>query len=234
MGELKAYNGNLVDTATGEIVEYNVSGMSNTVLGRLMFNEHRDIYKRRRRFGKDDKEHEYKSTNRGLPGVEFYDNARTWEENKALVQKQLNKMARKHKEEKAKQIQCPSDVSKRVAAWWQTFINGGYMSRGLLRHRNGMPVTRAYMAAKMGCSIETVKRIISELTRKGYMTKEYRRAGEFYRMHGYSFGESKKSKESKEQREISLEESKRRYGEWCEKLTANLTPLQKKIMDRLL
>lgn len=228
MGELKAYNGNLVDTSTGEIVEYNVSGMSNEKLGRLMFNEHRDIYKRRRRFGKADKEHEYKSTNRGLPGVEFYDNARTWEENKALVQKQLNKMARKHKEEKAKQIQCPSDVSKRAAAWWQTFINGGYMSRGLLRHRNGMPVTREYMAAKMGCTVRNVGYIISELTRKGYMTKEYKRTGEFYRMHGYSFGKSKEAKE------ISWEESTRLYDKYREGVLEKLTPQQRKIAEHLL
>ena len=195
-------NDSLVDTDTGEILEYDISRMGNEKLGRLMWRKYRRLYESQRIRMPEPDEYEYRDNDNS---IFFQDDCRTWKKNKAIVKAQLNEETSKIKTARATTIEIPSDLSKRASRWWETFINGGFMRKGILRHRNGKPITKGYMAEKMGCGVRNVEKIIHEPSEKGYMGKEK----EFYKMDTGKVRQTQKTKKHRTTKPRTLNESQR-------------------------
>ena len=156
------------------------------------------------------------------------DDFRTWKQNKAIVRRQLNQIAAEVKAKKAAVLNPPSDVSRRSANWWRKIIQRGYMRRGVLRHKNGKPLTKKAMASILECGIRNVNCILKELIEKGYVYKD--KDGEYFRMEL----ELEPPKQVSDLTEAEWENWMAEYEEERQEIMANLTPKQRKIADRLL
>ena len=152
------------------------------------------------------------------------DDFRTWKQNKAIVRRQLNQIAAEVKAKKAAVLNPPSDVSRRAVKWWKAIIQNGHMRRGVLRHRNGKPLTKKAMSNLLGCSIDTIERAVRELIEKGYMQK----SGEYYKM------DLELEPHEADLTEAEWEAWLADYEEERQEIMANLTPQQRKIAGRLL
>lgn len=170
--------GNLIDAETGETLE-SVAGMTDEEIGRLLWTKYRHGARGIRNRSSLSENYAYDRNGQGI----LVDDFRTYEENKAIVGGQLETESARTHARRAERIVVPSDLSKRSRKWWETFINGGYTRNFVLRHKNGKPLTKAYMAKKLGVSVRNVEYILKELTDKGYLMKE----GTFYRMKNLQF-----------------------------------------------